>query len=145
MFGQINGVVARTLESCPGRDSICLDLCLNLNPYPASLPTPLHSPPLLLRPSVPPSSSSFLVLWRWAPGRGSPAAERSQARAAAHSPRARCSPESGPGWKRRGQREIVSSYRSERASAAGGLPGGHGGKDRGRLGAGVGVGETQGE
>lgn len=56
MFGQINGVVAaRALESCLGRDSICLDLCLNLNPDPASLSAPLHSPPLLLRPSVPPS------------------------------------------------------------------------------------------
>lgn len=86
MFGQINGVMARALESCFGRDSICLDLCLNLNPDPASLPAPLHSPPLLLRPSVPPSSSSsFLVLWRRAPSWGSPAAECSQARAAAHS------------------------------------------------------------
>lgn len=123
--------VAPALESCPGGDSICLDLCLNLNPvhWP---PSPRLSPPffsshsILPPPPPPPSSSSFLVLSHWAPrGRGSPTAEHSPVRRRPLALR-RLQLEPGPGAE--GTAGIAtSSPELAGTSAAGGQPGEHGG------------------
>lgn len=105
-----HGVVAPALESCPGRDSICLDLRLNLNPD-RRPPSPL---PTLPSPSSLPPSSSFLVLSRRAPAAGAVPQPSAAGRAP---PPTRPVPAAARNWPRpgaEGTAGIVSSGPSER-------------------------------